>query len=282
MIHFDNTYRNRDRLLLAGLLWLIFTIVALFIYEPKAATVSAQGFEQITVQAVNDADSINSLSPVYTTSVTLGKNANLSKEDNRYLTFNLSTDSWVYFTGNYSYESVKGTGTDIWVYSDAGMTKKVLECGIGMWRFDNEAYNFLKKGTYYIRLRTTLENYDEVTSTMNILAESIPVSKLINIKKKVKSGKTVVTFKNALGSYAKAAQYQKGKVKPKYNNSKKHWKYYIHSANIWTRNPKKANLLKDKGNRKYTFTVKNTGKYTVLIEDLEGNRYSKTFKIKVK
>ncbi len=33
---------------------------------------------------------------------------------------------------------------------------------------------------------------------------------------------------------------------------------------------------------KYTFTAKKSGKYTVMIEDVNGNRYQRVFNVKVK
>ena len=67
-------------------------------------------------------------------------------------------------------------------------------------------------------------------------------------------------------------------------------KSFLNKTNIWKSvksygiydGDKKTKILTVNSNDQYTFKAKKTGKYTIMVEDNEGNRYQKVFKIKVK
>ena len=172
------------------------------------------------------------------------------------------------------------------VYSDASGAHKVMELEDQYFTSEKDSritYGFLNKGTYYVSLVTIRSNYESFEGNINLTVAAIPCKNVINAKVKLNASKTkaTVSFDDTLGTYARAVQYQKGKIGKAHNKDSKYWEKYAYGS--WYRyeldkgrNPKRLTAKGDK----YKFTVKKNGKYTVLIQDTDGNFYSKIVTVK--
>ena len=223
---------------------------------------------------------------MFTNSISLLDRTDESVKD--YVSFTLSQDSWVIMKANSSMVTSKDDGheTRVDVFSDASGAHKVME--LEDQYFDSEedsriTYGFLNKGTYYVSLVTIRSNYESFEGNINLTAAAIPCKKVINAKVKLNASKTkaTVSFDDTLGTYARAVQYQKGTIGKAHNKDSKYWEKYEYGS--WyrynldkERNPKRLTAKGDK----YKFKVKKNGKYTILIQDTDGNFYSKVVNVK--
>lgn len=137
--------------------------------------------------------------------------------------------------------------------------------------------DFFNKGTYYLTVRTSHENYQTAyEGNINITAAAIPVSKVFAVQQKVSKNKNyvTVTIPNTLQEYVKSVQYCKGSVGIASVNDKKIWKYSL--AGDFYGGRQDTKVLTSSGST-YTFKAVKNGTYTILID---GNgRYSKTIKV---
>lgn len=223
---------------------------------------------------------------MFTNSISLLEEKDESVKD--YVSFTLSQDSWVIMKANASMVSSEEDSheTRVDVYSDAAGSHKVMELEdvYALPREDSRTtYSFLNKGTYYVSLVTILSNYGDFEGNINLTAAAIPCKNVINTKVKLNASKTkaTVSFDDALGTYARGVQYQKGNIGKAHNKDSKYWEEY--SLGYWYRyklakgrNPKRLTAKGDK----YKFTVKKNGKYTILVQDTNGNFYSKVVTVK--
>lgn len=215
---------------------------------------------------------------MFTNSISLLDRTDESVKD--YVSFTLSQDSWVIMKANSSMVTSNDDGheTRVDVYSDASGAHKVMEL-----EDSRITYGFLNKGTYYVSLVTIRAYYESFEGNINLIAAAIPCKKVIDAKVKLNASKTkaTVSFDDTLGTYARAVQYQKGKIGKAHNKDSKYWEEYVYGS--WFRyeldkgrNPKRLTAKGDK----YKFTVKKNGKYTILIQDTDGNFYSKIVTVK--
>lgn len=198
-----------------------------------------------------------------------------------YFTFSLAEDSWVIFKGNYSLMNHDGCQTHVSVYSDSSFSNMKFEYGWGYWEEKKEYTAFLSKGTYYGMLYNQQANGDTFEGNVNVIAAAIPVSKVLGVTQKVSSNKNSVTvvFPNALGSYCKSMQYRPGEVSIANVSNPKYWKQK-NFFDEWEDGDSKVKVLEADGNNNYKFQVNANGSYTIRVEDIDGNCYSKIIKIK--
>ena len=197
-----------------------------------------------------------------------------------YFRFTLDTDAWVYFSGNYSLYSHDGAGTHVDIYSDSAMSSRTGSYGWGYWEHDHEFTGFLGAGTYYAEAVTKQENYQgDFTGNVNITAAAIPVKVLFDFDVEVSSGwkSADVSITDALGSFAKNVQYQKGNVSLNNVYGRKYWKRRL-MDDYYSSEPEGAVLLSADSGR-YAFQAAANGYYTVMAEDISGSRYSSAVKI---
>lgn len=241
----------------------------------KAVSVQAQTIEEITVPVLSDASQLETVSAAYTKELTLGEPVDL------YFKFTLKKDSWVFFTGNHSLYNHDGVAAHVTIYSDSAFSNKKMEYGWGYWEYDHEDAAFLSKGTYYGMIHNTHENYqDDFKGNVNIVAGAIPVSKVFEVEQRVDKNKKSVTvvLPNVLGSYCSDAQYRQGKVSLSNVNNSKYWK--VKYSFGYTNGDDKVKILTANGKNNYSFkTTKNTS-FTIMLQDTEGNRYSKVINVK--
>lgn len=223
---------------------------------------------------------------MFTNSISLLDRTDESVKD--YVSFTLSQDSWVIMKANSSMVTSNNDGheTRVDVYSDASGAHKVMELEDQYFTSEEDSritYGFLNKGTYYVSLVTIRSNYESFEGNINLTAAAIPCKKVINAKVKLNASKTkaTVSFDDTLGTYARAVQYQKGNIGKAHNKDSKYWEKYEYGS--WyrynldkERNPKRLTAKGDK----YKFKVKKNGKYTILIQDTDGNFYSKVVNVK--
>lgn len=223
---------------------------------------------------------------MFTNSISLLNRTDESVKD--YVSFTLSQDSWVIMKANSSMVTSNNDGheTRVDVYSDASGAHKVMELEDQYFTSEEDSritYGFLNKGTYYVSLVTIRSNYESFEGNINLTVAAIPCKNVINAKVKLNASKTkaTVSFDDTLGTYARAVQYQKGKIGKAHNKDSKYWEKYAYGS--WYRyeldkgrNPKRLTAKGDK----YKFTVKKNGKYTILIQDTDGNFYSKIVTVK--
>ena len=246
-----------------------------------AQTAHATNIVQGNMPVVSNAEDGKNVPSVFTQSVRLGeKSSNLPHDTKGYFKFVLGEDSWVHFTGSYSLCNNDGAGTIVKIFGDEAFSNEVLDYGWGYWQTEEEDSAFLKKGVYYGYVYTSHENYKTFEGNVNVTAFAIPLSKVFKLNKKMKKGKTVVTINDTLGEYAKSVQYINRSVGKSFLNKTNIWKS-VKSYGIYD-GDKKTKILTVNGNDQYTFKAKKTGKYTIMVEDNQGNRYQKVFKIKVK
>ncbi len=251
-----------------------------FVMPDFTQTASAEGAPALPV--VSNVDEGANVGAVYSQRLDLGKESLGKAHDAKgYFSFVLNSDSWVHFTGSYSLCENDGVGTDVKIYSDPNYSNSAIEYGFGYYRYgDKEEYKFLKKGTYYGYAYTEHENYDSFTGNVNIVGYAIPVSTIFKAKMKKKKGKTVVTINDALGKYGRGMQYINKSVGKNSINNNSIWK--IMAFGKWLGGSKKTKVMNVNANEQLTFKAKKSGKYTLMVEDTAGNRYSKIIKVKVK
>ncbi|MBE5843469.1 MAG: hypothetical protein E7302_04705 [Butyrivibrio sp.] len=249
-----------------------------------AQTAHAMEIVEGVLPVVNSADEGASVSAVFTQQIKLDDYKNDGSDVAKgYFKFNVNQDSWVHFAGSYAFSVDVCVGSDVTIYSDPSFSNKVLDYqfGYGYWRKKKETAAFLKKGTYYGYVCTVHENHPVFDGNMNIVAYAVPVSKIVNPKMSKKKGKTIVTFADSLGSYTNGVQYiNKSVAKSQLGRDQSTWRKKVFSS--WIGGDKKTKMMKTNSAGKYTFTAKKAGKYTAMIEDIYGNRYQRTFKVKVK
>lgn len=249
----------------------------------KAGTIN---WEKKEIPVINNIVEWENAPAMFTNSISLLDRTDESVMD--YVSFTLKQDSWVIMKANSSMVSSNYDGheTRVDVFSDASGAHKVME--LEDQYFDSEedsriTYGFLNKGTYYVSLVTIRSNYESFEGNINLTAAAIPCKKVINAKVKLNASKTkaTVSFDDTLGTYARAVQYQKGTIGKAHNKDSKYWEKYSYGS--WDRygldkgrNPKRLTAKGDK----YKFKVKKNGKYTILIQDTDGNFYSKVVKVK--
>lgn len=249
----------------------------------KAGTIN---WEKKEIPVINNIVEWENAPAMFTNSISLLDRTDESVMD--YVSFTLKQDSWVIMKANSSMVSSNDDGheTRVDVFSDASGAHKVME--LEDQYFDSEedsriTYGFLNKGTYYVSLVTIRSNYESFEGNINLTAAAIPCKKVINAKVKLNASKTkaTVSFDDTLGTYARAVQYQKGTIGKAHNKDSKYWEKYSYGS--WDRygldkgrNPKRLTAKGDK----YKFKVKKNGKYTILIQDTDGNFYSKVVKVK--
>lgn len=242
------------------------------------STVHAQYFEDCNVPTLNRISDFNNISAGYVQKVSTPSSDKTGVTS--YFKFTLNADSWVKFSGSYSFNNHDGGQTHINIFSDASLSNKKGEYGWGYWEYTNEFTGFLTKGTYYASINTKHANYqDDFNANVNVIAGAIPVSRIFNFSIKASSKQTsaTVNMTDTLGSYIRCVQYRKGSVSSSYVNSNQYWKYHI--TGEYYGGSDDATLLTVKNN-KYSFKATKNGSYTVLIEDINGNRYSKVVKVK--
>lgn len=241
------------------------------------STVHAQYFEDCNVPTLNTISDFDNISAGYVQKVSAPRFDKTGITS--YFKFTLNADSWVKFSGSYSLNNHEGGQTHINIYSDASLTNKKGEYGWGYFEYAKEFTSFLNKGTYYAVINTKHANFGEdFVANVNVMAGAIPVSKFLNFNIKASSKKTsaTVSLTDTLGSYTRCVQYRKGSVSSSYVNSNQYWKYHITSG--FYGGPDDATLLTVKNN-KYSFKATKNGSYTVMLEDINGSRYSKVVKV---
>lgn len=229
------------------------------------------------VPTINNVSQMDSVSACYTQTATIQKNGTTTS----YFKFTLQSDSWVRFKGSYSLNSHDGVGTDVAIYSDSSFSNKALDYNWGYWRYKNETTGFLKKGTYYGMVKTDHENHEDAfEGNINVIGAAIPLSKVFDTKVTYNKAKTnaTITMGAALGTYINDVQYRKGAVGLASVGDKKYWKYYWKSINIWDGGDG-ATVLTANGSNKYTVKATKNASYTFMLEDTNGNRYSKVVKV---
>lgn len=194
----------------------------------------------------------------------------------------LKQDSWVNFGGSVTGNEFDFVGADITIYSNSSYTSKIGEYGLGFFRYKKEYSNFLNKGTYYVEVSVdpayvTFSGTD-YTGKVNITTYAIPLTKVFNVKTTVSKTKNnaTVTIQNPLGNYTRFVQYRAGAVALSRANDKTLWKSRITDG--YYTNADGAALVNETSDG-YSFKVTKNGSYTVLLEDINGSRYSKTFKV---
>ena len=174
--------------------------------------------------------------------------------------------------------NTSGGSTHVSIYSDSSYSNQKMEYGWGYFEYGTQTTAFLPKGTYYGVVTTKLGNYDSFVGNVNVIGAAIPLTKVFKFTTKYNKYKTqaTVTMTDALGEYAKRIQYRKGAVSNTKVNDKTYWKWFI--LTDYAVNGEGATVIKPKSN-KYTVKVKTNATYTFMLEDTEGNRYSKTVKV---
>lgn len=192
-----------------------------------------------------------------------------------YFRFTLDDDSWVYLTGNYSAYTHDGAGTRVDFYYDSELDSRAGGFGWGYWQYDSEFTGFLKKGTYYAVATTTKENYrEDFSGNVNIILAAIPTANIFDFHVKPASCRKSagVSVTDVLGAYAKSVQWRRGAVSLANVDSSLYWKKRA------TSDPEDTAVLysNDGG---YAFTVAANGRYTMMVEDVGGSRYSAVVKV---
>ncbi|MCM1158109.1 MAG: hypothetical protein NC300_05030 [Bacteroidales bacterium] len=255
-------------LLLLGM----FAAMAVFPAEAKAVSFTAADF--VTLSNMNQyeqADAVDSRQVISTGTKDI---------KTYYLQLNLKQDSWVYFTGSYSFNNHDGAGTDVAIYSNSALTNKKGEFGWGYWRYNHEFADFFNAGTYYVSVSTNQENFEDFIGNVNIMAVAVPVSNIFNVTTKPAANKTSVTvsFNNVLGQYLDYVEYQKGAVGLSNVYDSAYWQNRIYKPDLWSGN-EKAVILKPSGET-YSFKATANAKYTIMIQTTVGEkRYSKTISV---
>lgn len=238
---------------------------------------AAPAVKSVTVPVMNNVSGMDKdgFKACYTQTATIPVDGSTTS----YFKFTLKSDSWVIFKGNYSLYNHDGVGTDVAIYSDSAYSNKKLEFKWGYWRGAKPGLGFMKKGTYYASVRTEHENYqDPYEGNINIIGAAIPLDKVFNYKVTTNKTKTYanITMSAALGEYTDNVQYRKGSVGLANVGNKQYWKQKLSGMYFYGDG---AKLLTVKGGNKYTVKVTKNASYTFMVEDTNGNRYSKVIKV---
>lgn len=261
-------------------------VVGSAVFAPEFSTTAhAATFEQGTFTLVADAESGASAPAIYTMPTKVQYNSQekkpYPKDQYGYFKFTLSEDAWVYFAMSTSMHNEDDIDITTKIYGDESLSNQVAEIEYKYYRDvkSGNATAFLKKGTYYGCVHAELAAlFGYFEGNVNVTGFGVPIKNCFKIKQKKKKKKTVVTIDNPLGEYSKYMQcINKGVGKQS-----------LYKDLIWLdegkwHGNKKTKVLDCNENDQFTFTVKKkTQKYTVMLEDINGKRYQKTFTVKVK
>ena len=251
----------------------LFISMCLMLLFTGRVTARAEDYGTCRVASVRSVSEIKGLPAGYTEHVS----ASYGDKNGRtfYFRFTLDADSWVYLTGNYSAYSHDGAGTRVDFYYDSALDSRAGGFGWGYWQYDSEFTGFLKKGTYYAAATTTKENYQEnFSGNVNIIAAAIPAADIFDFHVKPASCRKSagVSVMDVLGSYAKSVQWRRGAVSPANVDSSLYWKKRTTSG------PEDAAVLYS-DNGEYAFIVAANGRYSMMVEDMSGSRYSAVVKV---
>ena len=254
-------------------------------FAPEFTTTAhAATFEQGNLTVVADAEEGKNTPAIYTMPTKVQYRSSekkpYPKDQKGYFNFTLAEDTWVYFKLSTSDHGEDDISATLKIFGDESLSNLVAE--VKYTYYDSKSTNasaFLKKGTYYGYVYAEFEAmFGYFEGNVNVIGFGVPIKNCFNIKQKKKKNKTVVTINNALGEYSKYMQcINKGVGKQSLYNSR-----------IWLdegqwHGDKKTKVLECNERDQFTFTVKKkTQKYTVMLEDVNGQRYQKTFKVKVK
>ena len=260
-------------------------VVGSVAFAPEFSTTAhAATFQQGNLTVVADAEDGKNTPAIFSMPTKVQKDSREKKpypfDQKGYFQFTLAQDTWVYFalsTSDHGEDDVSATTK---IYGDPNLSNLVAE--VKYTYFDGESTNasaFLKKGTYYGYLYAEFgPMFGYFEGNVNVIGFGIPIKNCFQIKQKKKKKKTVVTINNPLGEYSKYMQcINKGVGKQS-----------LYKNRIWLDEgrwcgDKRTKVLECNDNDQFSFTVKKkTQKYTVMLEDMNGNRYQKTFTVKVK
>ncbi|SEL89235.1 hypothetical protein SAMN04487770_12012 [Butyrivibrio sp. ob235] len=259
-------------------------VVGAAVVSPAFGTdVHAENFTETTLQLFANAEDGASAPALFTMPCKLeeeGENERgYAKEAKGYFKFTLAQDAWVYFTSSTSSDRDKQSlSSRTKIYGDPNFSNQVAEFEDPYFTDAKNDTAFLKKGTYYGYVYAHCDNWDYFEGNVNVIGYGVPIASCFQIKQKKKHKKTIVTINNALGRFSKYMQ-----CVPKGVGSQS-----LYNDRVWKDEGKwhgddKTKVLDCNENDQFTFTVKKKSKkYTVMLEDINGKRYQKTFKVKVK
>lgn len=165
---------------------LFFSICIIFLFRNNTE-VHAGKFETCSVSYIQSVSEVPDLSPGYTKyTVASGKGKNSTVS---YFRFTLDKDSWVRLTGFYSMYAHDGAGTRV-----------------DIWQYDKEFTGFMKKGTYFVSVSTSKENYrQDFNGNVNVIVAAARVSTLFDFKAEVgkKHAYAKVSIPDVLGGLGK-------------------------------------------------------------------------------
>ncbi|WP_155834025.1 hypothetical protein [Butyrivibrio sp. VCD2006] len=260
-------------------------IVGSAAFTPEFATEAhAEAFTPCNISMVANAENGNNTPGIFTMPTKVQhesrENKPYPKDQKGYFKFTLAEDSWVYFALSTSDHGEDDINVTTKLYGDENMSNQIAEVKYTYYNSKStNASAFLKKGTYYGYVYAefgALFGYFE--GNVNVIGFGVPLKNCFNITQKKKKNKTIVKIDNALGQYSKYMQCIPKGVGSQSLYNDRIWK---DSGRWW--GDKKTKVLECNENNQYTFTVKKKSKkYTVMLEDMNGNRWQKTFKVKVK
>lgn len=251
---------------------LFFSICMALLFRNRTE-IHAEELETCSVSYIHSVSEMENLSPGYTKyTVASGKGKNSTMS---YFKFTLDKDSWVCLTGHYSMYVHDGAGSHVEIFYDSAMEREAGSFGWGYWQYDKEFTGFLKKGTYYVSVATSKENYrGDFTGNVNVTLAAVRVSTLFDFKEELgkKQDHAKISIPDALGNWTKSVQYRKGSVGLANVDDSRYWKKRTTSS------PNDAYIL-EPDNGRFSFRASKNSPYTVMVEDVSGSRYSSVINI---
>lgn len=259
-------------------LMLLVVVMGIILITNQSTETHAAAVAVVTVPNVSNVSQVGDVNAINSTKITL---SNEIRTAEYCVQVTLNSDAYVFFTGGYSdansaeAEALISTKLEVFINSSYTGLKGSYD-----WGYEkntdqsNNVSFFLNKGTYFVRV-TSHTNYPfyDYEGNINITAVAIPVDEIFKVDQKVSNNKNSVTvsMQNRLGTYIDSVQYTSGSIGIDSKSDNKIWKYNYMGSYF---GGKHNTVLLDGLGSGYSFTVKKNGKYTILIEAKDGERYS--------